>query len=164
MPLTLSNVHEDYDIKSPPPHPGQSWTRFVCVSDTHSRAYDVPPGDVLLHAGDLSMRGSLGALQKTVKWIKTLPHPVKILIAGNHDVCLDKDLMGQFDPREGKMLQDAIDLVRGEEAQKSGLHYLEYEATSFVCRGRKWKVFGSPAAPFYNYEGAFQYTDEDGAY
>ena len=38
-------------------------TRFVCVSDTHlaHRDVDVPPGDVLLHAGDILVRPCLRA-------------------------------------------------------------------------------------------------------
>ena len=32
-----------------PPKPGDDWTRFVCISDTHNRSFPVPDGDVLLH-------------------------------------------------------------------------------------------------------------------
>lgn len=43
--------------------------RFVCLSDTHSKLkpkdeksdYFIPPGDILLHAGDFTMKG--GALE-----------------------------------------------------------------------------------------------------
>lgn len=31
------------------------YTRFVLVSDTHTRTFPVPPGDILLHAGDLTV-------------------------------------------------------------------------------------------------------------
>jgi hypothetical protein len=66
-------VHFMYDVDDPPPRPGltttsssqvanesqeseqaASWTRFVCISDTHCNMFDVPEGDVLLHAGDLT--------------------------------------------------------------------------------------------------------------
>lgn len=73
-----ARVYVSYDIADPPPHPGDRWTRFVCISDTHSRRYSVPPGDVLLHSGDLSSWGQLAQLRKTVDWIKTLPHPTKV--------------------------------------------------------------------------------------
>lgn len=61
-----------------PVHPGPDWTRFVCISDTHSRTYDLPSGDVLLHAGDLSSWGIYTQLEKTINWIKTLDHPIKM--------------------------------------------------------------------------------------
>jgi hypothetical protein len=50
--------------QSAPPHPGAEWTRFVLVSDTHSRTqYRVPEGDVLIHAGDLSSHGAFTQLE-----------------------------------------------------------------------------------------------------
>ena len=61
-----------------PPHPGPDWTRFVCISDTHSRTFEVPAGDVLLHAGDLSSWGDLSQLMCTIDWLNSLKHPVKM--------------------------------------------------------------------------------------
>lgn len=83
QPTMSSNdtrVYLNYDIDNPPPHPGSEWTRFVCLSDTHSDIYPVPNGDVLLHSGDLSSWGYLPQLQKTMNWLKTLPHPVKMYV------------------------------------------------------------------------------------
>lgn len=71
-------VYVKYDPEEPPPHPGPTWTRFVCISDTHSRIYQIPAGDVLLHAGDLSAGGAFKRLKVTLDWLKTLPHPVKM--------------------------------------------------------------------------------------
>lgn len=67
-----------YDRNHPPRHPGVGWTRFVCISDNHSHVFPVPPGDVLLHSGDLSAHGTLRDLEVTLDWLKTLPHPVKL--------------------------------------------------------------------------------------
>lgn len=68
-----------------PQHPGRSeWTRFVCISDTHSRLpANVPEGDIFLHAGDLVLRNSdmgkfICDLQSTLDWIKSLPHEKKV--------------------------------------------------------------------------------------
>ncbi len=64
-----------------PPHPGPAWTRFVCISDTHSRTrYDLPPGDVLLHAGDLSSWGYPAQLKTTLDWIVGLNYPTKMWV------------------------------------------------------------------------------------
>ena len=62
-------------------------TRFVCISDTHNAspanaAFKLPKGDVLIHAGDLTTRGSLPELQRTVQWIEQADYEVKIVIAG----------------------------------------------------------------------------------
>jgi hypothetical protein len=64
-----------------PVHPGDEWTRFVCISDTHSRKFRIPPGDVLLHAGDLSSWGEFDQLDGTIQWLKSLNHPTKMYLA-----------------------------------------------------------------------------------
>lgn len=79
-------MHTSYSLTSPPPHPGSLWTRFVCVSDTHSKLFQVPPGDVLLHAGDLSSWGSHKQLYKTIEWLKTLPHELKMSVLTSFDL------------------------------------------------------------------------------
>ena len=70
-------VHEYYG-NDVPPHPGQGWTRFVCVSDTHSKTFPLPEGDVLIHAGDLCSWGSVKQLKVTMDWLVSLPHPKKM--------------------------------------------------------------------------------------
>jgi len=83
-------AYANYCADEPPKHPGDEWTRFVCISDTHSQTrFVVPPGDVLIHAGDLSSWGMHMHLKKTVDWLMSLPHELKIIIAGNHDLSLD---------------------------------------------------------------------------
>ena len=55
--------------------------RIVCISDTHSRhdQVEVPPGDVLVHAGDSTMAGRVEEITKFNHWLVGLPHPYKIL-------------------------------------------------------------------------------------
>ncbi|KAH7889940.1 Metallo-dependent phosphatase-like protein [Phlebopus sp. FC_14] len=142
--------------KEIPPHPGAGWTRFVCISDTHSRRYHVPLGDVLLHSGDLSSYGSLPQLTCTVEWLKSLAHPIKIVVAGNHDLCLDK----KFGQSGWGLSPDTIRHAQAYmHSQASvGVYYLEHEPFHFTSpSGRVWKVYGSPAAPIH-LEGAFQYA------
>lgn len=61
-------------------------TRFVCISDTHNAisrgSFKLPPGDVLIHAGDLTNQGSYSELQKTIKWIEEADFEAKIVVAG----------------------------------------------------------------------------------
>ncbi len=47
---------------------------LVCFSDTHNTQPEVPDGDLLIHAGDLSQSGRLDEVQTTVDWLKTLNH------------------------------------------------------------------------------------------
>ena len=56
-------VHLSWDLKNPPERPKDgTWTRFVCVSDTHCQIFPVPNGDVFLHAGDLSHTVSISLI------------------------------------------------------------------------------------------------------
>ena len=70
-------VHLEYDLDSLGP-PLDGWTRFVCISDTHTRSFPVPPGDVLLHSGDLTNTGTYHEFEVTMKWLYSLPHKVKM--------------------------------------------------------------------------------------
>jgi hypothetical protein len=120
--------------------------RLVCVSDTHNHllpSSSIPPGDVFIHAGDLTRSGTISELRLTFDWIRSLPHAYKIVIAGNHDTAL-------AEPDE----PDQIDL--------SGLTYLCDEATELTIRDRTVRVFGSPRTPRYG-NFAFRYPRASGA-
>ncbi|KAI0362597.1 Metallo-dependent phosphatase [Trametes cingulata] len=164
-------IYDAYDLTFLPRHPGEGWTRFVCISDTHSHIFHVPPGDVLLHAGDLSRHGTLKDLEVTLNWLKTLPHPAKFFIAGNHDLCLDAQyeqggaLRGFKPPNlrdKACDLSAARRLVRSNSLRKAGMHYLEHEAATYTAKsGKTYTIYGSPAAPVYSV-GAFQYSPGGG--
>jgi Icc-related predicted phosphoesterase len=64
--------------------------RIVLVSDTHGHAVRIPDGDILIHAGDLTPSGSRSEVATGIKWLASLPHRHKILIAGNHDLLFEK--------------------------------------------------------------------------
>lgn len=67
--------------------------RLVCVSDTHGYhdAMHVPDGDVLIHAGDLTKRGTLEEVRAAGEWLTKLPHKHKLVVAGNHDFLFERD-------------------------------------------------------------------------
>ena len=73
---------------------GPKKLRIVCISDTHGmhRMLLVPPGDVLIHAGDITMRGEEDKIKDFDAWLGELPHKHKIVICGNHDFCFEKNL------------------------------------------------------------------------
>jgi Icc-related predicted phosphoesterase len=66
--------------------------RLVILSDTHGRhgRLEVPDGDILVHAGDLTNRGALGEVVGFDQFLSRLPHRHKIVIAGNHDFCFEQ--------------------------------------------------------------------------
>ena len=69
--------------------------KITCISDTHNQHSHIPPdwlegGDVLVHAGDVSGRGSLKEVEAFMEWFNELPYTHKIFIAGNHDFWFEK--------------------------------------------------------------------------
>jgi predicted phosphohydrolase len=68
------------------------------MSDTHTygRLLDVPEGDVLLHAGDLTLRGTQAETKAALTWVASLPHAVKLFCAGNHDWFFDENAPRRF--------------------------------------------------------------------
>lgn len=102
--------------------------KVVLISDTHLRhergPVDVPPGDVLVHAGDALLGGDLGELWTFARWFEALPHPHKVFVPGNHD----------------RIFEDAEDL--GRAGLKCATVLLDQEATVAGLR-----VYGSPWQP-----------------
>jgi len=91
-------------------------TRIVCISDTHNRqeSFDVPEGDLLIHAGDLTGRGTEAEVEAAVEWLESLPHRDKILIAGNHDFYFEREnARARALVREAVYLQDSEITVQG---------------------------------------------------
>jgi predicted phosphohydrolase len=67
--------------------------QIVAISDTHGQHADLrlPPGDVLIHAGDVSGRGKESEIVDFLQWFAAQPHPHKIMIAGNHDFYFERE-------------------------------------------------------------------------
>jgi predicted phosphohydrolase len=105
--------------------------RIVAVADTHTFENElgpVPDGDLFVHAGDLLRRGTLDELAPVAAWIRSLPHPFKVVVAGNHDWAF-------ISAREA-----ALDLLGPD------VIYLE-DSTTTIAGLRFW---GSPWQPEYN--------------
>lgn len=65
--------------------------KLVLISDTHCNHHvTIPCGDVLIHAGDVSSRGTKTEIDNFIKWFTSLPHKHKIFIADNHDFFFEK--------------------------------------------------------------------------
>ncbi|MEP1216906.1 MAG: metallophosphatase domain-containing protein [Marinobacter sp.] len=93
--------------------------RLVCISDTHSmhRQVQVPDGDILIHSGDCLGVGTLEELEDLDAWFSEQPHRHKILIAGNHDWCL------QDEPAEAEALIRNAIYLRDSGAEIEGLKF-----------------------------------------
>jgi predicted phosphodiesterase len=57
---------------------------------------NLPPGDVLVHCGDFTNHGSLQEVQEFAQWISSLPYRYKVIVPGNHDLCLDTEYYNDF--------------------------------------------------------------------
>lgn len=69
-------------------------TRIVCISDTHlahlpPTRIDVPDGDILVHAGDATFKGTRDEIELFSEWFGRLPHKHKVFVPGNHDCGFD---------------------------------------------------------------------------
>ncbi len=107
---------------------------IVFISDTHNQHHflDLPDGDILVHAGDISGRGKDHEVQDFMAWYEAHRHPHKILIAGNHD------FMAERKPQAwAALIPDNV-------------IYLENEA----CEVLGLKFWGSPITPWF-YDWAF---------
>ena len=115
-------------------------TRFVCISDTHNRTdrleYPIPDGDVLIHAGDFTSCGTRDQVIHFNKFLSTLSHPYKVVIAGNHEVGFDlssyDSLWSYFSNKK-----DEPEEIR---RQLTNCIYLEDEEVDVLG----FRIFGSP--------------------
>jgi Icc-related predicted phosphoesterase len=107
--------------------------KFVAIADTHGKhdELELPPGDVLIHAGDMTMRGKESEVVDFLNWFQQQPFDHKVLIAGNHDFFFERAedlIIKQFLPSNIIYLQDSSATINGI------------------------KLWGSPITPwFYNW-------------
>lgn len=128
-------------------------TRIVCLSDTHERETGlvVPDGDVLVHAGDFTGRGTFPAIAKFATWLSKWPHTHKVVIAGNHDMTLE-DISDLKSPR---YMDGTRRLPKGQDTTSRsialrmivdrGLVYLEDSGATIAGL----KFYGSPWTPAF---------------
>jgi predicted phosphodiesterase len=66
--------------------------RLVVVSDTHGfhDRIALPDGDVLVHCGDFCSHGLEEEARAFADFFRAQRHPHKVVIAGNHDRCLER--------------------------------------------------------------------------
>eukprot|EP00292_Cryptomonas_paramecium_P011834 CAMPEP_0113690986 /NCGR_PEP_ID=MMETSP0038_2-20120614/18144_1 /TAXON_ID=2898 /ORGANISM="Cryptomonas paramecium" /LENGTH=297 /DNA_ID=CAMNT_0000612469 /DNA_START=64 /DNA_END=957 /DNA_ORIENTATION=+ /assembly_acc=CAM_ASM_000170 len=142
-PLQVVNEVTPTDYKLP--KPAES-VRFVCISDTHTRTKGletrIPDGDVLLHAGDFTKVGEAPGVQEFSNFLGGLPHPFKIVIAGNHDLSFEAKTFDQTFPRLAKGNPDDH---RHAKSLLRNCIYLEDSGVEVLGV----KIWGSPWTPWF---------------
>lgn len=151
------------NVKIPSKPVDSNKIRFVCMSDTHSllrNDFEVPPGDVYIHAGDFTRCGQKDEVIQFSQWLGTLPHKHKIVIAGNHELSFDEkfsDLfrkkiaqhLGSDDGEQilnyGNTKDDIVDAVNEDNIRQylTNCTYLEDSALELYGI----KIYGSPWQP-----------------
>ena len=76
----------------------QKMVRFVITSDVHSKQnyLKIPPADVLIVCGDLTMYSSPRELREFSAWLAEAPVKYRVVIAGNHEFIFDKEREKEF--------------------------------------------------------------------
>ena len=107
--------------------------KIVVLGDTHNRhdQIEVPDGDLLIHAGDFTLRGNLVEVTKFLDWFENQPHQFKVFIAGNHDF----------------LFEDQPGIARG---LVEGRNFYYLQDSSVIFDNENLKIFGSPWQPWFH--------------
>lgn len=133
--------------------PGTVATRVMVISDTHEHSFDgndMPKVDLLIHTGDLTNFGELDSLRESVKMMGTIEAELKLVIAGNHDISLDKinRVENMSDEDYAKYHEAALEIMTGPLAKEAGITYLvEGTHAFFLSNGARFIVYASPYTP-----------------
>ncbi len=121
-------------------------TKFVCLSDTHNQADKLvlPEGDILIHTGDFSNRGTEKETQKFIDWMdsKSDAYEAIVFISGNHDFLAQKD---------GKLFNSIL-----EKRKAHNIIYLQDQSIQIAGL----TFFGSPMTPRFC-DWAFNADEEE---
>lgn len=113
--------------------------KCVLISDSHSyhrQGYGtLPECDLLIHAGDFSIRGERKVISDFADWLDEQPARHKIIIPGNHDLKIDT-------------WQDVF--------SREGMHLLISQ--SIDLEGHR--IYGSPWTPWFH-EWAWNFPQDD---
>jgi Icc-related predicted phosphoesterase len=105
------------------------------LSDTHNQhdKFTTKGGEILIHAGDCTGRGTLKEAVTFLDWYKEQDYSHLVLIPGNHDFCFEEN------PKELKFLCDNRGIILLND---SG--YVAKES------GQEIRIWGSPIQPWFH--------------
>ena len=116
-----------------------------CLADLHGNYPDMPGGDLLIIAGDLTTNDSVRAWKNFYDWLIPLKYKKKVYIAGNHDNFLTHAL--------NSSAADDIGLDRGDPSMEylcdSGTKFVVYPKLEDMRPGKIYErqdvnIWGSP--------------------
>jgi Icc-related predicted phosphoesterase len=143
--------------------------KIVCLSDTHNcnEQIRVPDGDVLIHSGDATVRGTPAETEDFLRWFSSLPHKHKIFVAGNHDWLYETNnrlariLTANF---KIKYLQDSFAEIEGLKIYGSPWQPRFFDWAFNLNRGaeiaEKWKLIPPDADVLITHGPPFGILDE----
>ncbi|KAJ4293213.1 hypothetical protein N0V90_008495 [Kalmusia sp. IMI 367209] len=130
--------------------------RFLVMSDTHDKVpSSTPQCDVLLHCGDLTEDGSPQSISTALSALSKIDAEIKLIIAGNHEISLDKTYYLAEGGSEAAYLESRSLLLNPD------IRYLEEGTHDFMLKsGAHFKIYVSSWTPIYG-SSAFQYPSNE---
>lgn len=153
----ISIHHPESYIPGLPETVGSVWKmlnrRFIkCLIISDTLENDIPDIDhtekidVVIHCGNMTMRGGPDQYRKVLAQIQTIQAELKLVIPGTYDVLLDprQECRGSRDPGSTSPILNIFD---PEKRAARGVHLLDNGTHRFRLRnGRSFTVFASPFA------------------
>lgn len=92
--------------------------KIISISDSHTyhRQLEIPDGDVLIHAGDITFKGEIDVLIDFNNWLGEQKSKFShiLCIAGNHDIIYEtKNAYARSLITNGTYLQDSSIVIDG---------------------------------------------------
>lgn len=109
--------------------------KVTVISDTHNKHHllKLKRGDLLIHAGDISGKGTKIEIEDFLKWFSGQPFKYKIFIAGNHDFFFEEKNKKQIE----QLIPENMTYLNDSGVEVEGI-----------------KIWGSPVQPWF-YDWAF---------
>uniref|UniRef100_A0A0R3RHJ1 Metallophos domain-containing protein n=1 Tax=Elaeophora elaphi TaxID=1147741 RepID=A0A0R3RHJ1_9BILA len=132
--------------------------RFVCMACLHELFPDpqsIPPGDILIVAGDFTMCGRPDEVEIFSNYLDQLPHTWKVVIAGNHEYTFDGRFVKTNESKFGakklavkRTLSNKFSLheMKNAKAKLKNAIYLEDSLTELFGI----RIYGTPWLPQYD--------------
>lgn len=128
--------------------------KIICISDTHGHhreLTEIPEGDMIIHAGDVSNIGRKNEVEDFLDWFSKLPFKHRIFINGNHDFFFDYDWKAEtesgderFNGTYAKIHPKKV--VESTLAEFPGIVYLNDSGVEIDGI----KIWGSPITPWFH--------------
>lgn len=110
--------------------PGDDVTNIETLYHITGGVFLPAEADMILHAGDVSIRGKEHEIEDFFKWYSALPYKYKVMIAGNHDFLFEDDK-----EKIQELLKKYPDIIYVEDSM------VEIEGL---------KIWGSPIQPWFH--------------